>query len=271
MKPKLSIIIPCYNSELTLERTLHSVMGQEFSNWEVILINDGSFDSTEEISLAWLKTDDRIKYFSKTNEGLGKARNYGISKSKGDYILPLDSDNLVEKKFAAEAIRILDKNNSIGVVHGNAEYFGDRQGEWVIDEFNLDKLLCGNYIDACAIYRKSLWAKCGGYDEAMPYQGNEDWAFWISLGSINTRFFHLDRITFKYFVSEKSMIRSFSDDMHLANRDYIASRFSELIYDRFASLLTQNERLKEDSMYLKNKYELFQEIWCRTKRKLRCR
>ncbi len=233
MIPKLSIIIPCYNSQLTLELTLQSVVEQEFKDWQAIIVNDGSTDATEEIALRWVENDKRIIYYSKLNEGLGKTRNFGITKSSGKYILPLDSDNLIEKTFAKKAVEILDSNDGIGVVHGHAEYFGERTGIWKIDEFNLEKILVGNYIDACAIFRKRLWSQIGGYDEHMPFQGEEDWGLWIALGELNVNFYHLNQITFKYFVSSKSMIRSFTSEMADLNRDYLVKKYSKLYYRIF--------------------------------------
>ena len=110
MNPILSIIIPCYNSQNTLEETLMSVLEQDFQNWEAILINDGSPDNLEDIALKWVEKDARFKYFKKENGGLGSARNYGINKAKGNYILPLDSDNTIGKSFAQRAITIFEEN-----------------------------------------------------------------------------------------------------------------------------------------------------------------
>lgn len=234
MTPKLSIIIPCYNSEKTIEGTLLSVLEQDFHNWEAIIINDGSIDSTEQISVKFVERDNRFKYFSKPNEGLGKTRNYGIAKAIGEYILPLDSDNLVEKDFAQKAIEILSSNTEVGVVHGHAEYFGERNGVWNIDKFDLEKILAANYIDACAIYRKELWSKVGGYEEKMPYQGHEDWEFWIALGKLQTKFHHLEQISFQYYISKDSMIHSFSAEMVIANQDYIVKKHSLLYHEIFS-------------------------------------
>lgn len=244
MPTKLSIIIPCYNSEETLHGTLHSVQEQDFQNWEAIIINDGSTDGTENIALNWVEKDTRFKYFSKSNEGLGKTRNYGITKAIGEYILPLDSDNLVEKDFAQKAIEILDSNSNIGVVHGHAEYFGERSGVWNINEYDLEKILGGNYIDACAIYRKILWAKVGGYEEKMPYQGEEDWELWIALGKIKVNFQHLHKVTFKYFVNSKSMIRSFNNEMVKQNRNFIIKKHSDLYYNFYKTLLNRQYQNK---------------------------
>jgi glycosyltransferase involved in cell wall biosynthesis len=232
MNPILSIIIPCYNSESTLEMTLDSVIKQDFQDWEAIIINDGSTDTTEDIALRWVDKDKRFKYFAKPNEGLGKTRNYGISRSNGIYILPLDSDNQLIKDFTLDAIAVFELNQDIGVVYGNAEYFGERTGLWEVAEYDFKKILAGNYIDACAIYRKKLWVEVGGYDENMPYQGHEDWEFWVALGVLNVKYHHLNKTTFKYFVSKYSMIRSFTFEMMLLNYDYISKKYSNQ-YQKF--------------------------------------
>ncbi len=236
MNPILSIIIPCYNSESTLESTLESVIRQDFQDWEAIIINDGSTDTTEEIALRWVESEKRFKYFSKQNEGLGKTRNYGIGKSNGSYILPLDSDNQLMKDFAKEAIAVFEKNQDIGVVYGHAEYFGERNGLWEVDDYKLNKILVHNYIDACAIYKKSLWDEVGGYDENMPFQGHEDWSFWIALGISNIKFYHLNKVTFKYYVSKNSMIKSFTHEMVLLNQDYIVKKYSRQYHNHYVKV-----------------------------------
>jgi glycosyltransferase involved in cell wall biosynthesis len=268
MAPKLSIIIPCYNSEKTLECTLESVINLKYQNWEALIIDDGSTDNTEAIGRAWVKKDERLKYYSKSNEGLGKARNFGIFKAVGEYILPLDSDNLVQQDFACKAMKIFENNVELGVVHGHAEYFGDKTGIWTIDEFKLEKVLISNYIDACAIYKKELWTKVGGYDEKMPYQGHEDWEFWIALGVLNVNFYHLNEVTFKYFVSGKSMINSFNNEMLLLNQDYIMQKYSRLFHTHYSNIFHKNELFYSELIKNKTSRELIDEVLFRIKRKL---
>lgn len=254
MIPKLSIIIPCFNAERTLESTLQSVLDQDFQYWEAILINDGSTDKTEEIALKWIKKDSRFKYFSKQNEGLGKTRNYGISRSEGTYILPLDADNQLLRDFAQEAIAVLENDKNIGVVHGHAEYFGEKSGTWLIEKYNFAKILTNNYIDACAVYRKELWTKVGGYDVNMPFQGHEDWEIWLAFGNLQVNFYHLGTITFKYFVSNNSMIRSFSNEMLVANQDYIAKKYSKQYYTAYVNKCDELEQeLRNFDLLKRNK------------------
>jgi glycosyltransferase involved in cell wall biosynthesis len=264
MNPILSIIIPCYNSESTLESTLESVTSQDFQDWEAIIINDGSTDTTEEIALKWVEKDKRFKYFAKLNEGLGKTRNYGIAQSSGIYILPLDADNQLINDFTKDAIAVLEKNRDVGVVYGDAEYFGEKTGVWKVEEYDLKKILACNYIDACAIYRKKLWQEVGGYDEKMPFQGHEDWEFWVVLGVLNVKFYHLNKITFRYFVSKNSMIRLFTNEMALSNYNHIFKKYNnqyQNFYPDVYLLYENNERQYSENL----KSEKFIiDIFCKT-------
>jgi glycosyltransferase involved in cell wall biosynthesis len=264
MTPTLSIIIPCFNSEATLESSLESILNQNFQDWEAVIINDGSTDLTEEIALKWVNKDNRFSYFSKQNEGLGKARNYGISKAKGIYILPLDSDNQLIKDFSREAIDVFEKKEEVGVVYGDAEYFGDKIGLWKVDQYDLKKILYDNYIDACAIYRKKLVEKVGGYDENMPFQGNEDWELWLAFGALDVKFYHLNKIAFKYFVSSNSMIRSFTSEMHQYNNEYIFKKYAKL-YQKCYSEIYLLYKKKENEFSEKLQSEKFIiDLFCST-------
>jgi len=241
MKPVLSIIIPCYNTESTLASTLDSVLQQEFQEWEAIIVNDGSPDNLEAVALKYVDRDSRFNYYKKENGGLGSARNFGIKNAKGEFILPLDSDNQIEKNFALDAISIFKNDLSIGVVHGDAEYFGEKTGIWKVEAHNLSEVLVHNYIDACAIYKKSLWEAVGGYDEKMPYQGHEDWEFWISFGSLGVKFHHLNKIAFKYYVSRDSMIRSFTKEMTQANQTYIIAKHATLFHQHYCKMVAKSK------------------------------
>lgn len=245
MKPIVSIIIPCFNSEATLEATLESVLNQKYQNWEAIIVNDGSTDETEKIAFRLINKDDRFKYFTKQNEGLGKTRNFGINKSIGTLILPLDSDNQLEECFVQDAVSVFETNTDIGVVYGHAQYFGKKNGFWEVGDYKLEQMLVHNYIDACAIYKKKFWEEVGGYDENMPYQGHEDWELWVAFGTMNIMFYHLKKITFHYYVSENSMIRSFTQSMTESNQDYIVKKYSKLYHYQFCKSISENKELHE--------------------------
>ena len=93
---RVSIIIPCYNQAKYLEETLYSILNQTYSNWECLIVNDGSSDETEQIAKQFTARDKRFNYFFKENGGLSSARNFGLNKSTGTYIQFLDSDDFID-------------------------------------------------------------------------------------------------------------------------------------------------------------------------------
>lgn len=99
MKQKISVVVPAYNAEKSLERTVDSVLKQTYSNFEILIINDGSTDSTDSIIKKLEKKDSRIRSFNKENGGVSSARNVGIENSTGDYIAFLDSDDYYDPMF----------------------------------------------------------------------------------------------------------------------------------------------------------------------------
>ena len=115
-KNKISIIVPIYNCELYLERCIESIVGQTYDNIEVLLIDDGSTDSSGKICDIFAKKDSRIKVYHKKNGGVSSARNFGIEKSTGDWISFVDSDDWVEKDFCYKMIdKLLDSEYNLAI------------------------------------------------------------------------------------------------------------------------------------------------------------
>ena len=98
--PKISVIVPVYNTEKYIERCLKSLLEQRYNDYEIIVVNDGSLDNSEEVINMYIKNyGDKIKYYVKPNGGLSDARNYGIQKATGDYICFVDSDDYIESEL----------------------------------------------------------------------------------------------------------------------------------------------------------------------------
>ncbi|WP_332021804.1 glycosyltransferase family 2 protein [Kaistella sp.] len=131
----ISIIIPIYNAEQYLYDCLNSVLNQTYSGFEVILINDGSTDSSGKICDEYALEDTRVKVFHKENGGVSAARNLGISKSKGDWIAFVDSDDRILPQFLEELIGHVDPDTD-AVMQGFKRINKDK--EILVD--------CGNHI-----------------------------------------------------------------------------------------------------------------------------
>lgn len=109
--PKISVIIPVYNTEKYLKKCLDSVANQTFQDIEIIIVNDGSTDNSEKIILEYKnKLPEKVKYFKKENGGLSSARNYGIEVSSGDYIIFLDSDDYIKLDLFEQLLPYIQKN-----------------------------------------------------------------------------------------------------------------------------------------------------------------
>lgn len=206
-RPLVSIIIPCYNSESYIEETIHSVLESTYRNIEIIIVNDGSTDNSELIVRNISATHSNIFLLSQVNSGPAAARNNGIKNAKGEYILPLDADDLIGNEYLEKAVDVLAKNEHIKIVYCEAEFFGERCGKWNLPSFRIEKLAIDNMIFCSALYRKKDWLQAGGYDERMTW-GWEDWEFWISMLKNGGDAYRLPFVGFKYRVRKNSRRKS---------------------------------------------------------------
>lgn len=115
MSRLVSVIIPAYNASRYIGETIRSVQAQTYTNWELIVIDDGSTDNTPAIVKEFL-TDNRISYYHQKNSGVSAARNYGLEKAKGDYIAFIDADDLMHPENLNEKASLLDARNEIDYV-----------------------------------------------------------------------------------------------------------------------------------------------------------
>jgi glycosyltransferase involved in cell wall biosynthesis len=216
----VSIVIPCYNQGVVLREALASVEQARNENLlEVIVVDDGS-PKVETTTILRQVQEAGYCVVPQPNRGLGAARNAGIRRAKGEFILPLSSDNRLRDAYLNEGVSLLKNNTRLGVVYADAEYFGERTGRWHAQEFNLLSMIRGNFIDACALFRKKLWEEVGGYDEQMPWTGWEEWDFWLRVAYRQGTFVHLPKVGFDHRVGSES-VRPLADEHPLDLFNYI--------------------------------------------------
>ena len=229
--PIVSVILPCYNQGHFLSEALGSIQYLDASFAEVIIVNDGSTDEETIALLNQLKQEGRHVIFQE-NGGLGHARNVGIAASKGKYILPLDADNKIRKGYVEKAIEVLEQNKSVAVVYSDCALFGAQQGIQVQGEFNLQRLMLGNFIDACAVIRKDVLLEVGCYDQ-MKIMGYEDWDLWLRIAFAGHRFHYLAEALFEYRVTEHTVYRLKKNPvrffMRLLEKKYFPERYQRKI------------------------------------------
>jgi glycosyltransferase involved in cell wall biosynthesis len=182
-----SIIVPTYNREKFIVRTIQSVLSQTYTNFELIIVDDGSTDNTEKF-VGNVK-DKRIKFFKKENEERGAARNYGTNKAKGDYITFLDSDDLLYSKYLEEANLFIASNNAINIFHQLFEVtniLGKVIHSANYSNNNVFKSLIkkGNFMACQGMFLQKDFAKSNLFIEDRNLAGSEDYELWLRISTI---------------------------------------------------------------------------------------
>lgn len=236
--PYFSIVIPVFNKEKFVSKTLKSVLDQTYSDFEIIVINDGSIDESEAEILQF--DDSRIQYYSKTNEGVAIARNYGIEKATAEFICFIDADDywfpnfletmhrftskLLEEKVFATAIEIETKNKTIP-----AQYSIAKKSEFeIVDFFNASQKECALWTSSVCIH-KSVFDQVGTFDPKIKH--GEDTEMWIRIG-LEFPIVFIHQILARYVYDAESVSR---------NSNYY---FEHYTFEKYAEAEKKNPVLK---------------------------
>ena len=221
MTPLVSVIIPVYNKGATVRRTIESVKNQSLRDIEIVVVNDGSTDNSEEQIRAAIKGDSRCTYLHQDNVGVAHARNRGVLDiSTGRFIVCLDSDDAIESDYLSHLVAPMIEDNSLSITYTKLRYIkpDGEQGvsKWP-DEFSADDQMAGrNQIPTAAMVRRRVWERLGGQRQRFSPvgAGAEDADFWLRAVSygFKARFIPVKQGT--YFVY------SFLSGLVSGNRDY---------------------------------------------------
>ena len=186
----VSVIMPAYNAEKYIAEAIHSVIQQTYTNWELIVIDDGSADRTAFIVKDLIGGNDRIKYLYQDNGGQGKARNNGLKHAKGEYIAFLDADDLWVPDKLLIQIRMMSGTRS-DLIFCDAYVFEGKPGSekrininpgYYRGEEAVHKFLFCNYIPILTVLvKRSALEKVNGFSEAKEIQNAEDYHLWLRL------------------------------------------------------------------------------------------
>lgn len=190
----VSVIIPTYNYGHFISETLNCLIHQEYQYWEAIVIDDGSTDNTKQI-VEGFNTDKRIKYFFKQNAGLSAARNTGIEKASGSYLLFLDSDDLLSQKKLKIQVEYMEKHKDCTISYTLIKYFKDNDLTNLYASYHLDQTewipkVSGKFNDILDTFIKTImpvnspmirtsFIKEYKLRFDIGYKSYEDWEFWL--------------------------------------------------------------------------------------------
>ena len=237
--------------------TLDSVIKQSYQNWECVIVDDGSTDSSAAIVKSYCEKDSRIAYLYQNNQGVAVARNHAIASSRGSLILPLDADDIIAPPYVEKAAKILEEKPDVKVVYCLAEKFGRKKGPWKLDEFDFKNLLTQNQIFSSALYRRSDFDKTNGYNPDMV--GMEDWDFWLSMLKTGGCVVRINEVLFYYRTHKLSRNKMAVSKIEQINRQ-IYENHKELYADFIDNPI---QLVKEHARY-KKYYDLFQKLTLKT-------
>ncbi|MBE9109975.1 glycosyltransferase family 2 protein [Nodosilinea sp. LEGE 07298] len=192
-QPLVSVIIPAYNAERFICQTLDSVLAQAYSNLEVFVVDDGSQDDTASIVREYMQRDSRIQLLEQKNFGVAAARNLGIEKSTGEFIAPIDADDIWHPQHVSKQVKCFSQApSSVGLVYSWSADINEHNrptGAARISSIQGDvlrTLVCHNFIGnaSCTLIRRSCFESVGGYSTALKAQqaqGCEDWDLYLRI------------------------------------------------------------------------------------------
>jgi glycosyltransferase involved in cell wall biosynthesis len=195
--PRVSVIIPCFNLGAYLDEAVASVLAQTYQDFEILIVDDGS---TEKATRTLLSTLERPKtrVLSLPHGGLAAARNAGVESSSGAYVCALDADDCLEPSYLAKTVRILDEDPSVAFASAWLRSFGEEESEWKPERCDIPTLLWEDTVLTAAVVRREAVLAVGGFDTAMPVQGDEDWDLWLTLAERGYRGVIIPEVLFNY-------------------------------------------------------------------------
>ncbi len=191
--PLVSVIIPAYNAEVFIERTLDSVLNQTYRDIEVLVVDDGSQDRTTEIVKRVAQSDCRVILLRQSNAGVAAARNLAIQKSKGKYIAPIDADDIWYPQNIEKQVQCMSQaESSVGLVYSWSVDIDEKDS--LTGAFRAAKLegqvyptlLCHNFLGnaSASMIRRTCLEKVGNYScelKQQDAQGCEDWDLYLRI------------------------------------------------------------------------------------------
>ena len=197
----VSAIVPVYNGERYLSEALDSALAQTYQNIEIIVVDDGSTDSSAAIAEGYAASHpQRVRVIRQANGGTGAARNAAMAEARGDYVAMLDQDDLWAPRHLEEAVAVLENEPTIGLVHANIQVLDgvlrpSSPPPWrQSDDVFVTLLLRRAHIPCLTVvFRRSLIDQVGGFDPAFSRLGNDDRDMWLRISKV-TGVRHLDSL-----------------------------------------------------------------------------
>ncbi len=231
--PRVSVVIPCYNTGQYLAEAIQSVLDQTYRDWELIVVDDGSTDNTREIAYSF--SDPRIRYVYQENRGLSAARNMGIHSSQGEFLQFLDADDLILPAKFEQQVKLLDAHPQYGLVYSQSRYLQDGHLDTICCECTpsgnvLSELVAENLFPVhAALIRRACFEHAGLFCEELT-AGGEDRDMWLRMAYAGILFLFHDDLLALYRRRPGSMMANWEG--HQRNMVRVFERLCDLVRDK---------------------------------------
>lgn len=200
--PLVTIVITCFDTDPAhLAEAVGSACSQTYERVEVVVVDDGSTRRETLAHLARLRDD--IELLRQDNRGVSAARNHGMRHARGELLLPLDGDDVLDPGYLSATVPVLLADTGLAIVSTQAEYFGGRTGLMDLSDPSLPWMVAENSIHNTSLFRRADFERLGGYDETLR-RGFEDHEWWVRLLLDGGRAHVLDAVLFRYRIRESS-------------------------------------------------------------------
>ncbi|MEJ0104612.1 MAG: glycosyltransferase [Bacteroidota bacterium] len=244
--PKVSIITPVYNRPDFLKEAVESIQKQSFADWEHIIIDDGSDNPGTQKALQEISQKPKVSIFRTENRGLGAARNFGILKSSGDYIVTLDDDDIWHMDFIMKALSVFDSNKKVGAVSSWMQCFGAYKSLKKPEGGGIKNFLVHNNC-AHAMFRKDCWELCGKYEENKFFQPYTDWDLWLRITARGYSVSIIPEVLFFYRVHEQSSMLKDAEEKHIELFRFLIEKNKDIYKANLADALCILEKKLVDT------------------------
>ncbi len=243
MNQLVSVIIPCYNPGKYLYETIESVEKQTYENYEIVIVDDESTDLDTIAALKILEQKSKISVYYQKNSGPGIARNLGVEKSKGEFIVFLDSDDLIRKDTIHKGLSIFSKEPEVGVVYGNIQLFQNKTELRVQAPFSIRRMFVANLVTVLTVLRKQTFIDSGGYDLFTSRTGfTEDYDLWLCISETKWKFHYVNETFFDYRILTVSRTSKGQSGKNSA-LNHIYKKHSALLHSEYVKLYHDHKNL----------------------------
>jgi len=247
-KPLVSVLMPVYNADKFLNESINSILDQTFTDFEFIIINDGSTDSSLKIIQELRKKDNRITLINRKNKGLITSLNEYVSVAKGKYLVRMDADDISHQNRISEQLKFMEEHPDISILGSYIECFGDNITNSIWKLPSQDEALKARLIftvpfcHPSVMYKKIIFSE-GGFRYQKDFINAEDYELWTSL-SEKYKFGVVPKVLLKYRYVPTSVSR-ISDSSNINERRLVLSS----IYNRYLSRLGISNSPEEDKLH----------------------